>query len=36
LAVYRQAMKQAFVTAIINAVLVYSEKDDDFQLVCAN
>jgi RecB family exonuclease len=36
LAVYLQAMKQAFMTAIIDAVLVYSEKNDDFQLVCAN
>jgi len=36
LAIYVQAMKQAFLTAIIDAMLVYPEKNDNFQLVCSN
>lgn len=36
LAIYLQAMKQAFVTEIIDAVLIYSEKNDNSQLVCPN
>jgi ATP-dependent helicase/nuclease subunit A len=36
LAIYQQAMKQAFVTAIIDALLIYSEKNDNSQLGGAN
>jgi ATP-dependent helicase/nuclease subunit A len=36
LAIYVQAMKQAFLTAIIDAMLVYPKKNDNFQLGCSN